>query len=48
LINDGSGDLLDATLCLLQAGWASEQRDWGKPRTADPLEGWIVCAPLKR
>ena len=47
LINDATGDLLDATLCLLQAGWASERADWGMPPNVDPLEGWIVCAPQR-
>ena len=45
LLNDASGDLLDATLCLSQAAWASRRAGWGIPATADPLEGWIVGAP---
>ena len=46
LLQDASGDSLDAVLCLLQAAWGS-QRGWpwyGLPETLDPLEGWIVGA----
>ena len=50
LVADASGDLLDAVLCLVQAGWAQRQHDEGAPRYGlpagmDPLEGWIVTAP---
>jgi hypothetical protein len=46
LIDDGSGDSLDAVLCLLQAAWASQQGGplYGLPPDTDPLEGWIVSA----
>lgn len=44
LVADASGDRLDAVLCLLQAAWAREQPDHGRPADADPLEGWIVTA----
>ncbi len=44
LADDGSGDALDAVLCLLQAGWASRQPGWGLPAKVDALEGWIVSA----
>lgn len=48
LADDASGDALDATLCLLQAGWAAVQHSAGHPcfglPDADPLEGWIVSA----
>ena len=47
LIDDASGDSLDAVLCLVQAAWGS-QRGWplfGLPAAFDPLEGWIVTAP---
>ena len=44
LVDDASGDALDATLCLLQAAWASGQPGWGLPAAMDPLEGWIVSA----
>lgn len=45
LVDDGSGDRLDAVLCLVQAAWASRRPDFGQPPDADPLEGWIVSAP---
>jgi len=44
LVADASGDRLDAVLCLMQAGWASGQPNWGLPAAMDPLEGWIVSA----
>lgn len=49
LVDDASGDCLDATLCLLQAAWAQSQHEkgaprYGLPRDLDPLEGWIVTA----
>ncbi|WP_119154588.1 DUF429 domain-containing protein [Caldimonas tepidiphila] len=44
LIDDASGDRLDAVLCLVLAAWASGQPDWGLPAELDPLEGWIVGA----
>lgn len=44
LVDDGSGDRLDAVLCLLQAGWAQDKPGWGLPEGIDPLEGWIVSA----
>jgi len=45
LIDDGSGDLLDAVLCALMAAWAWQRRDqdYGLP-PHDPLEGWILGA----
>jgi hypothetical protein len=45
LLADGSGDALDAVLCMVQAAWASLQKeaDYGLP-DFDPLEGWIVSA----
>jgi Protein of unknown function (DUF429) len=51
LIDDGSGDLLDAALCLMQAAWAAQQdaqahARYGLPAHVDPLEGWIVTADL--
>lgn len=50
LVDDASGDTLDAVLCLLQAGWALAQHQEGAPRyglppSADPLEGWTITAP---
>jgi hypothetical protein len=44
LVEDASGDSLDAVLCLMQAAWASEQPGYGLPADIDPLEGWIVSA----
>jgi hypothetical protein len=44
LVEDASGDSLDAVLCLMQAAWASQQPGWGLPEAIDPLEGWIVGA----
>jgi hypothetical protein len=50
LVDDASGDSLDATLCALEAAWADEQRRagharYGLPDDIDPLEGWIVGVP---
>jgi hypothetical protein len=46
LVQDASGDSLDAVLCLLQAAWAQREGPprWGLPQELDPLEGWIVSA----
>jgi hypothetical protein len=44
LVEDASGDSLDAVLCLMQAAWASERPGYGLPPDIDPLEGWIVSA----
>ncbi len=44
LADDGSGDKLDAVLCLMLAGWADMRPDHGLPADMDPLEGWIVGA----
>jgi len=44
LLSDPQGDALDATLCLLQAAWASRQPAWGWPAGVDPVEGWILTA----
>lgn len=48
LVQDASGDSLDAVLCLLQAAWAQAQHAaghacYGLPKF-DALEGWIVTA----
>lgn len=44
LVEDASGDLLDATLALVQAAWAwrAGPPRYGLPADVDPLEGWIV------
>ncbi|MFI5447211.1 DUF429 domain-containing protein [Polaromonas sp. UC242_47] len=49
LVDDASGDSLDAVLCLMQAAWAQTQHEqgaacYGLPAAVDPLEGWIVSA----
>ncbi len=49
LIDDASGDTLDAVLCALQAAWGWMQNadgsgSYGLPLEMDPLEGWIVGA----
>lgn len=49
LVEDASGDALDAVLCLLQAAWAERQSlaghaCYGLPTDLDPLEGWILTA----
>ena len=49
LIDDASGDSLDAVLCMLQAAWALQQhekgiKNYGLPAKTDALEGWILTA----
>lgn len=46
LIDDASGDSLDAVLCLIQAAWGAQQGAprYGLPAEVDPLEGWILTA----
>ena len=44
LVDDATGDSLDAVLCLMQAAWAGGRPGWGLPADIDPLEGWIVSA----
>ena len=44
VIDDASGDRLDAVLCLTQAAWASTRPACGLPNGIDPVEGWIVSA----
>ncbi len=46
LVDDASGDRLDAALCLVQAAWASQQPDRGVPARIDAVEGWIATADL--
>ena len=45
LLEDGSGDYLDAALCAVLAGWGWQRRNiqFGLPEF-DALEGWIVGA----
>ena len=48
LVDDASGDSLDAVLCMVQAAWAQAQHEAGDAHyglpACDPLEGWIVSA----
>ena len=44
LVNDGSGDLLDAVICAVQAAWAARRPGYGLPPEAARGEGWIVGA----
>jgi len=47
LVQDASGDRLDAVLCALQAAWAWQRRsaNYGLPSAIDSLEGWIAMVP---
>ncbi|PLK50277.1 DUF429 domain-containing protein [Uliginosibacterium sp. TH139] len=47
LLDDASGDSLDAVLALLQAAhaWLLRDEGFGLPAGVDPLEGWIVGCP---
>lgn len=44
LVDDGSGDLLDAAICAVQAAWAASRRGYGLPAGAGDGEGWILTA----
>jgi hypothetical protein len=44
LVDDASGDRLDAALCLVQAAWASVLPGYGLPAQVDAVEGWITSA----
>jgi hypothetical protein len=46
LVDDPSGDALDAALAALQAAWCWRRRarNFGLPGAIDPLEGWIATA----
>jgi hypothetical protein len=44
LVEDGSGDLLDAAICAVQAAWASRQPRYGIPAGAPRGEGWIISS----
>jgi len=47
LVADGSGDLLDAVICALQAAHAAALPRYGLPKPLDPLEGWIASVPVE-
>jgi len=44
LIDDGSGDLLDAVICAVQAAWAADRPRYGLPAGVPSGEGWILSA----
>ncbi len=46
LLQDATGDCLDAAICAMQAAWAwrRKRRRYGLPPEVDPLEGWILMA----
>jgi hypothetical protein len=44
LLEDGSGDLLDAVICAVQAAWAAGRPGYGLPAEVPAGEGWIVGA----
>lgn len=44
LIDDASGDSLDAVLCAVQAAGAMKKRGYGIPRSVIDCEGWIISA----
>lgn len=44
LVDDGSGDALDAVLCAVQAAGASRKRNFGLPSRVPPCEGWIISS----
>jgi hypothetical protein len=46
LIDDASGDALDAVICATQAawGWQRRRRNFGLPGRVHACEGWIVSA----
>lgn len=45
ILDDASGDHLDALLCALQAAQARNFPGYGLPSGIDPLEGWIAGVP---
>ena len=46
LVDDGSGDLLDAAICAVQGAWGWKRRrsNFGLPAGGVPGEGWIVTS----
>jgi len=46
LIDDATGDSLDAVICAVQAawGWRRRRRNFGLPDRIESCEGWIVSA----
>ncbi len=45
LLDDGSGDLVDAVIAAMQAAHAAVLPRYGLPDDIDPLEGWIAAVP---
>jgi hypothetical protein len=50
LVEDATGDRLDAALAAMQAAWCLKRRarNFGLPASVDPLEGWIATAGAAR
>ena len=48
IVQDPTGDRLDAVLCAIQAAWAYTQaaQNYGIPSDCDAIEGWIVDPDL--
>ncbi len=44
MLDDGSGDVLDAVLCALQAASVAHLSHYGMPAQTDAVEGWIIGA----
>lgn len=44
LVQDASGDALDAAICAVQAAWAAGKPRYGLPEDVPSGEGWIVSA----
>jgi hypothetical protein len=44
LLDDGTGDTLDAVVCAVQAAWAAGRPRYGLPEDMPCGEGWIVSA----
>lgn len=44
LLQDGKGDFLDSTICMLQASSSLLRKNFGISKSVDPLEGWIICS----
>jgi hypothetical protein len=44
MLEDASGDSLDAVICAMQAAWGLARREtgFGLPLAIDPIEGWIL------
>jgi hypothetical protein len=49
LVDDATGDRLDAVLAAMQAAWCLRRRarNWGLPHAIDPVEGWIASAAVR-